>query len=142
MMALPLAGGMLSLSVIAMAMGLGNGMGSGLMTILGADAAPVDGRVRFLGIWRVLADSGNAAGPVVMSLVAALTTLAAGIVAVGSAGLLAAAALAVWLPTNSPLARPRDVARMRRRRLEATPSAHNDLTVLAGAAGEAPGSPE
>ena len=113
MMALPLTGGAISLTVVAMVMSFGNGIGSGIMMTLGADAAPPAGRIQFLGIWRVLSDSGNAAGPVIMSVVASVFTLAVGIVTVGSAGLLAAAALAVWVPRYSPFATPKAMARFR-----------------------------
>ncbi len=107
MMTLPLTIGMVSLTIVAMVMSLGNGIGSGIMMTLGADAAPAQNRVRFLGIWRLVSDSGNAAGPIVVSVVATVWSLAAGIVAIGSAGLLAAIAFAVWVPRYSPYATPK-----------------------------------
>ncbi|QNK79956.1 MFS transporter [Nakamurella sp. PAMC28650] len=110
MMTLPLTSGALSLTIVAMVMSFGNGIGSGIMMTLGADAAPAVGRIKFLGIWRVFSDSGNAAGPVVMSLVASVTTLAVGIVSIGSAGLLAATALAIWVPRYSLFATARSIA--------------------------------
>lgn len=113
MMALPLTSGAVSVTIVAMVMSFGNGIGSGIMMTLGADAAPDVGRIKFLGIWRVLSDSGNAAGPVVMSLVASAVTLAVGIVSIGSVGLLAAAAMAVWVPRYSPFATPRAIAARR-----------------------------
>jgi MFS family permease len=115
MMTLPLTTGAISLTIVAMVMSLGNGIGSGIMMTLGADAAPPVGRIKFLGLWRVLSDSGNAAGPVVMSVVASAFTLAVGIVTIGSAGLLAAAALAIWVPRYSPFGTPGAVARERQR---------------------------
>ena len=102
MMVLPLTGGAVTLGLVAVIMSFGNGIGSGIMMTIGADAAPADGRIQFLSIWRVMSDSGNAAGPVVVSVVATAWTLAAGIVAIGSAGLLAAAALVAWVPRYSP----------------------------------------
>lgn len=105
MMALPLTTGPVQLTIVAMTMSFGNGIGSGIMMTLGADAAPADGRIRFLGIWRVLSDSGNAAGPVIVSAVASVATLAMGIAAVGSVGILAAAALGAFVPRYSPYAR-------------------------------------
>lgn len=113
MMALPLTSGALSLTIVAMVMSFGNGIGSGIMMTLGADAAPPVGRIKFLGIWRVLSDSGNAAGPVVMSVVASVFTLAVGIVSIGSFGLLAAAALRIWVPRYSPFATRRAIAARR-----------------------------
>ncbi len=116
MMTLPLTSGAVPLTIVAMVMSLGNGIGSGIMMTLGADAAPPVGRIKFLGLWRVLSDSGNAAGPVVVSLVATASTLAAGIVSVGSVGLLAALGLAIWVPRYSPFATPRAPALRAQRR--------------------------
>ncbi|MGH3261753.1 MAG: MFS transporter, partial [Trebonia sp.] len=104
MMALPFTGGVVSLTLVAMLMSFGNGIGSGVMMTMGADVAPTDSRIRFLSIWRVMSDTGNAGGPVVVSLVATAWTLAAGIVAVGSVGLLAAPGMLAWAPRYSPFA--------------------------------------
>jgi MFS family permease len=101
MMALPLTRGVAGVTAVAVVLGIGNGIGSGIMMTLGADAAPAEGRIRFFGIWRVLADSGNAAGPVVVSILATVATLAAGIVSVGAIGLLTALAMARWVPNYS-----------------------------------------
>jgi MFS family permease len=109
MMCLPLSTGVLSLTLMAVVMGIGNGVGSGIMMTLGADAAPADGRVRFLGLWRFVSDSGNASGPVLVSVVATVWTLAAAIVAMGAIGLLAAGALARWTSRYSPYATPSSV---------------------------------
>lgn len=113
MIALPLTGGVVTLGIVAMVMSFGNGIGSGIMMTLGADVAPADGRTRFLAVWRLASDSGNAAGPVVVSVVALASTLAAGIAAIGSVGLLAAAGLARWVPRYSPFATRASTARFR-----------------------------
>lgn len=105
MMLLPLTSGIGTLSVVAAVMGLANGTGAGMMMTLGADAAPARGRVRFLGIWRVLGDSGNAAGPLVVSAVASVATLAAGIVTIGAVSVFAAASLVIFVPRYSAYAR-------------------------------------
>jgi MFS family permease len=104
MMVLPLTHGLVALTVVAMAMSFANGIGAGIMMTLGADTAPEAGRLRFLGIWRFLGDTGNAAGPLVVSAVAALAGLAAGIVSVGSIGLVAAGVLWLMVPKYSPFA--------------------------------------
>lgn len=101
---LPLTGGIVGLTAVAMVMSFGNGIGSGIVMTLGADTAPPDNRLRFLSMWRLMSDSGNALGPVVVSVIAAVWTLAAGIVAVGGIGMLAAAGLARWAPRYSPFA--------------------------------------
>ncbi|HEX3259400.1 MAG TPA: MFS transporter [Pseudonocardia sp.] len=114
MAVLPLTGGLVTLTVVAMVMSFGNGNGSGIVMTLGADVAPPDNRRRFLSMWRLMSDTGNALGPVVVSVVAGLWTLAAGIVAVGGVGLLAAAGLVRWAPKYSPFA-TRAMMRTRRR---------------------------
>lgn len=113
MIALPLTGGVLSLTVVAMIMSFGNGIGSGIMMTLGADVAPADSRIRFLSLWRLMSDAGNAAGPVLVSIGAAVWTLAAGIIAIGSVGVIGAGALALWVPRYSLLA-TRQMARAHR----------------------------
>ena len=117
MAALPLTGGLVGLTVVAMVMSFGNGIGSGIVMTLGADVAPPDNRRRFLSMWRLTSDTGNALGPVVVSAVAGLWALAAGIVAVGGVGILAAGALVRWAPKYSPFA----TRAMMRARHDATP---------------------
>ena len=104
MAVLPLSGGLVGLTVVAMVMSFGNGIGSGIVMTLGADVAPTDNRRRFLSMWRFMSDTGDALGPLVVSMVAAVWTLAAGIAAVGAVGLLAAGALVRWAPRYSPFA--------------------------------------
>jgi hypothetical protein len=93
-----------TLAVVAMAMSFGNGIGAGIMMTLGADTAPEVGRLRFLGIWRFLGDSGNAAGPLIVSAIASVAGLATGIVALGALGLVAAVGLYALVPRFSPFA--------------------------------------
>lgn len=112
---LPLAGGAVSLGVAAMAMSFGNGLGSGIMMTLGADVAPPAAKVRFLSVWRTMSDTGAASGPLLVSLLASVWTLAAGIVAIGSVGLLAALGLGRWVPLHSPYANRRMVRAARER---------------------------
>lgn len=95
---LPLTHTVAGICAVAMVMGLGNGIGSGILMTLGADVAPPETRSQFLGIWRLLQDSGAAAGPLVVSAGAALGSLAAGIATMGAMGLVAAGALARWVP--------------------------------------------
>jgi MFS family permease len=101
---LPLTHSLLMLTVVAMSMSFGNGIGAGIMMTLGADTAPEAGRLRFLGIWRFLGDSGNAIGPLIVSVIASVVTLAVGIIAVGSLGIGAAIGLWLAVPKYSPFA--------------------------------------
>lgn len=116
---LPLTTTLAGVAVVAMVMGFGNGIGSGILMTLGADVAPPGNRAQFLGVWRVFQDSGAAAGPLVVSAVAAAGSLAAGIVTMGAAGLVAAGALSLWVPRWSEHANGRTRARAAAARLEA-----------------------
>jgi MFS family permease len=109
MFLLVLTHGIIALTIVSMLMSFGNGIGSGIMQTIGADAAPDDGRRPFLGIWRLYGDTGQAGGPLIVSLVAGVATLALGIVSVGFIGLLAAAGLALWVPKFSAFSTPRAV---------------------------------
>jgi len=122
MMALPLAHGALMLTVLAMMMSVGNGIGSGIMMTLGADVAPAEGRLPFLSVWRVMSDAGNAAGPVVVSVVATLSSLAAGIVTIGALGPLASLGLTWWVPRYSTFATRRMVRAHRSRSASSVPA--------------------
>lgn len=118
---LPLTTTLTGVAVVAMVMGFGNGIGSGILMTLGADVAPPGSRAQFLGVWRVFQDSGAAAGPLVVSAVAAAGSLAAGIVTMGAAGLVAAGALALWVPRWSEHANARTRARAAATRAADTP---------------------
>lgn len=98
---LPLAGSLPGLLAVGALMGVGNGMGAGLVMTLGADASPDTGRQQFLGAWRLVSDVGLAGGPLVVGAVAAATALGPASVAVAGVSVLAAAALARWVPPRS-----------------------------------------
>jgi MFS family permease len=112
-MAVPLTGTSGWLTLVATVMSFANGLGAGIIMTLGADAAPAGNPARFLSRWRLMSDTGNAAGPIVVSVVAGIWTLAGGIVANGSVGLLAAWGLAAWTSKYSPYA-TRAMTRQRR----------------------------
>lgn len=104
-LALPLATGFASLLAVSLVLGFGNGIGSGLILTLGADASPRQGRTEFLAIWRVIADGGGGAGPLLLSGLTGALSLAAGIVAVGGLGFVAAWMFWRWLPRQAGTAR-------------------------------------
>ncbi|MDN5727267.1 MAG: MFS transporter [Propionibacteriales bacterium] len=105
---LPLGQTPLQVTVLASLLGLGNGLSSGIVLTLGSDNAPVEGRSQFLGGWRVAADLGNTAGPLVISLITVFAPLAAASVAIGVVGWLGAGWLARWIPHfGSPPGRTR-----------------------------------
>jgi MFS family permease len=87
-----------TLLLAALLLGFGNGIGSGMIMTLGADNAPAVGRPAFLGVWRLLSDTGTCGGPVLLSALAGAAGLATAVVGNGVIGLLAAAALWHWIP--------------------------------------------
>ncbi len=95
---LPLAHTGTGVALVGALMGLGNGMGAGLVMTLGADAAPPGQRARFLGAWRMVTDTGVAAGPVLVGALAGAATLAVAGGGVAVLALAAAAGLAAWVP--------------------------------------------
>jgi len=95
---LPVTGTLATVAVVAMLLGFGNGIGSGIIMTLGADVAPDAYRSQFLGVWRLLGDSGNAAGPLILSAGAALGSLAAGVWVIAALSGSAAGALSRWAP--------------------------------------------
>jgi MFS family permease len=97
---MPLTGGTATFAAIAMLMGFGNGLGSGIIMTIGADTSPEGGRAAFLGAWRLFADVGNGLGPVLVSAVTALTTLAVAIATAGGVAYLAAGLMARWIPRH------------------------------------------
>jgi MFS family permease len=111
MLVMPLTTAIIPLTLVSMLMGFGNGIGSGLVMTLGADTSPAVGRPRFLGIWRELADAGSGIGPVILSVVTAISSLALGIAVSGLVGIAAAVALWRWIPRTVP-GHPQNVRRV------------------------------
>jgi MFS family permease len=103
MIAIVFTGGFWSLAGAAMILGVGNGIGSGLIATLGADAAPAVGRPQFLAGWRLMADSGAAAGPLVMSAITTVFPLAVAGVTMGLVAYVGAGWLRVWIPRYDPV---------------------------------------
>ena len=95
MVLIPLTGGFVSLMAVAMLIGIGNGLGSGAMMTLGADLAPRGATGEFLGLWRLVGDSGRASGPVVVGGMTDSTGFGFTAVALGGVGVLAALILAL-----------------------------------------------
>lgn len=63
MVLIPFTTSYLTLMGAAVLIGFGNGLGSGTMMTLGADLAPPGATGEFLGLWRLIGDSGRAGGP-------------------------------------------------------------------------------
>lgn len=65
----------------------------GTMMTLGADLAPPGATGEFLGVWRLVGDTGGALGPIVVGAVAAALGLAGGAWVLAAIGVAAAAVL-------------------------------------------------
>lgn len=96
----PLTGSSAWLMGAAVLIGLGNGFGAGIVMTLGADYSPTVGRPKFLALWRVLSDTGMLAGPLLISVVTALSSLAFGVWAVALLGGIGATIFARALPAG------------------------------------------
>lgn len=89
-------------AMFAAVLGVGNGLSSGILLTLGADVAPKDDPAPFLGSWRTLTDAGGAASPLLVSGIAAASTLSIATGVVGAIGLLGALAFVRWVPRFVP----------------------------------------
>lgn len=92
---IPLTGSFISFIAVTMLIGVGNGLGSGSMMTLGADLAPRGATGEFLGLWRLVGDSGRASGPVVVGGLADGTGFTTTAIVLGGVGVLAALTLAL-----------------------------------------------
>ncbi len=86
----PLTGSFFPYLLVSMLSGLGNGLGSGALMTLGADLAPKEKIGEFLGIWRLIGDSGSILAPVIIATTAQATSLGIAALATGGIGLTAA----------------------------------------------------
>jgi MFS family permease len=95
---LPLTTNAWSVGAVAALMGLGNGISAGIVLTLGADHAPPDVRNQFLAGWRLFADLGNAGGPLLISAVTVVASLAAASISLAALAWLGSGWLAKWVP--------------------------------------------
>lgn len=89
-------------AMFAAVLGVGNGLSSGILLTLGADTAPKSDPAPFLGSWRTLTDAGGAISPLLVSGIAAVSSLSVATGAVGVVGLLGALAFLRWVPRFVP----------------------------------------
>ncbi|MEE8398070.1 MAG: MFS transporter [Desulfobacterales bacterium] len=86
------------LMAATMLIGFGNGLGSGVMMTLGADLAPEDSRGEFLGMWRLIGDSGFTGAPLLVGGIADLIGLSMSAWALSGAGMIAVFIFLFWVP--------------------------------------------
>ena len=77
-----------SLLVVAAIAGAGNGMGSGINMTLGADFAPTSEQGEFLGVWRLLSDTGSFTGPLAIGYISNVMYLSSAFYLTGLLGII------------------------------------------------------
>jgi MFS family permease len=92
---IPFATSFTTLLLVGLVIGGGMGIGSGTMMTLGADLAPKEATGEFLGIWRLIGDSGAFLGPTVVGVIAGLLSLQGSAWVLAGIGLAAALTLAL-----------------------------------------------
>lgn len=107
---IPLAHNAAELTAVAVILGFGNGIGAGTMMTLGTDLAPKEGIGEFLGLWRLIGDGGNSAGPIIVGAIAGAVGLGAAALTLAGVGALAAVTLMLFvqetLGRSHPLPQP------------------------------------
>lgn len=94
---LPLADTTLKLTAVALLLGFANGCGTGIVMIMGADLARrTSNRSGFLGVWRLLGDTGMSGAPLLTGAIINLSGLAAASLVVAGLG-LAGTVVMIWL---------------------------------------------
>jgi MFS family permease len=113
-----MAGGMVLVSMAhsfggllfgAAVIGFGNGLGSGTMMTLGADLAPPGAVGEFLGFWRLIGDTGQSSGPLIVGATVGFFGVAATALILSGIGAAAALTLALLVRetrTDDPVPSP------------------------------------
>ena len=96
------------LLVAALVIGFGNGLGSGAMLTLGSDLAPKESAGEFLGMWRLIGDTGQTGAPIVVGGVAQLVGLSPATFVIAAMGVAAALVFGMFVPETKDLS-PRPV---------------------------------
>ena len=100
---LPVTTELYGFTLVAMLTGIGNGLGPGIVMTLGADFSPEGRRGEFLGVWRFISDVGSAGGPLVVSFIVGVASLALAAMVTAAFGFTGAAVM--WLRVPETLRR-------------------------------------
>ena len=97
---IPLTGSFAALLAVTSLIGFGNGLGSGTMLTLGADLAPPkgEGMGAFLGLWRLIGDTGHTSAPIIVGTIADALSLVPSIYVIAVIGLGAGSILGLFVP--------------------------------------------
>ena len=77
-----------SLLFVIILLGIGNGLGGGVNLTIGSDLASRVRQIEFLGVWRMLSDSGSFIGPILIGYVAKNFYLATALFFTSSIGII------------------------------------------------------
>ena len=102
---LPFAHSLTQVALFAAMLGFGNGISAGAVMTIGSDASPALGRPQFLAGWRLTTGIGQAAGPLLITAIAAVAPLGVAAVTIGAIGFGGAGWLWRWV--REPQASPR-----------------------------------
>ncbi len=94
----PSASGFWGLLGATTLIGLGNGIGSGTMMTIGADLAPNESMGEFLGLWRLVGDSGHTGSPLIVGALSDIAGLSPATYVIATLGLISSAIFAVLVP--------------------------------------------
>ena len=103
MVMIPMTGSFSSLLAVGLVAGFGNGLSSGFVLIMGVDKAPKNNPGPFLGVWRLISDTGGSIGPVAIGGIAQAVSL--GIAATATAGVGLVGALLLIFVVRETLVR-------------------------------------
>lgn len=100
LVALAIFGGTLTgLVVVSVLIGVGNGLGAGINMTVGTDLAPKGKDTGpFLGLWRVITDTGGMVGPLAVGGIAESLALGPAAVVIGLTGLVGVALMCRFMP--------------------------------------------
>lgn len=98
---LPLADNGYLLAAVAALAGIGNGFGTGIIMTMGSDYAPTGQRGEFLGIWRMMGDSGQVSAPIMIGILADLLSLGGAAIATAGVGVVGLVIMG-WLVKPPP----------------------------------------
>ena len=108
---LPLTHSLLPFTVVGAVIGVGNGLGSGTMLTLSVDLAPAANPARFLGVLRMLSDSGRILGTILVGAVADKLSLGASSLALGVVGIATAALFGLLIGETRSVDKPAEPIR-------------------------------
>ena len=107
---IPLTENFLSFLLVGLLGGFANGLGSGAVMTMGSDLAPSRHAGEFLGVWRLISDSGAVFSPAIVGGLAQAATLGTAFYGAAAFGLVGAIVLVAFVRDGLHTPRPSDSA--------------------------------